>query len=85
MKTFLLSVSTVALFAIGAMAFGASPARAEVEYAWCSITSLGGGTGTCSFTTHEQCMASIPGGAGFCQPNPRASAPAPTATRRRAR
>jgi hypothetical protein len=84
MKTSLLSLSAAAFVAIGAMALGAGPARAQVEYPWCSITNLGGGTGTCSYTTHEQCQASILGGAGFCQPNPRASTPAPT-QRRRAR
>ena len=84
MKTFLLSVSATALVAIGAMAFNASPARAEVEYAWCAVTSLGGGSPYCSYSTHEQCMASIVGGGGYCQQNPRASTPA-TAARRGAR
>jgi hypothetical protein len=73
MKTFLLSVSAAALVAIGAIAFSASPARAQ-EYAWCAVTNLNGGSPDCGYSTQEQCMASILGGGGYCQPNPRASA-----------
>jgi hypothetical protein len=74
MKTTLLSLSAATFVAIGAMALDTSPARAEVEYAWCSITSLGGGGGTCSYATLEQCQASLLGGGGYCQPNARATA-----------
>lgn len=77
MMTFLFSLSATALVAIGAMALAASPARADVEYPWCTVTSLGGGAGTCYYTTLEQCQASLPGGGGYCQPNPRAPAAAP--------
>ena len=80
MKTFLLSVSAAALVAIGAMAFNASPARAQ-EYAWCAVTSLSGGSPYCGYSTYDQCMASILGGGGYCQQNPRASAPAAGARR----
>jgi hypothetical protein len=72
MKTSLLSLSAAA--AIGAMALAASPARAEIEYPWCAITSLGGGGPQCSYSTREQCQAFLAGQAGFCQPNARAAA-----------
>jgi Protein of unknown function (DUF3551) len=50
----------------------AAPVRA-VEYAWCGITSTPGGSESCTFATIDQCRAYV-AGAGFCQPNPRASA-----------
>jgi hypothetical protein len=69
------------------LAFGAAavlagsvpaPAQAEVWYPWCATYSGGErglGTTVCSFSTQEQCMASVRGLGGFCSPNP---APAPS-------
>jgi hypothetical protein len=39
---------------------------------------------SCRYSTREQCDAFLAGQSGFCQPNPRATVPAPT-TRRGAR
>jgi hypothetical protein len=76
MKTTLLSLSAAAFVAIGAMALGTSPARAQVEYPWCAFSNLNGGSPSCSYSTVEQCQAFL-AGQGYCQPNPRAAAPAP--------
>jgi hypothetical protein len=53
------------------------PAKAEVYYPWCA--QYGGGefgiaSIVCSFTSHEQCMATVRGMGGFCVRN---SAPDP--------
>lgn len=71
MKTPLLLLSATAFVAVAASTLASSPARAVVEYPWCSITSLNLGTPVCDYATIEQCRASILGGAGFCQPNAR--------------
>jgi len=76
MKTSLLSLSAAALVAVAAGTLAGSPARAQVEYAWCAITSLNLGTPVCDYVTLEQCRASIVGGGGFCQPNARAASQA---------
>jgi hypothetical protein len=78
MKPILLSLSAAVFVAIGA----ASPARAEIEYPWCAYSCTTGGAPLCSYTTIEQCRASLVG--GYCQPNPRANA-SPAALRRSAR
>lgn len=57
---------------LGAVAIDASPARAEIEYAWCAI-GQNQGAQSCSFSTAEQCRNFI-SGTGFCQMNPRATA-----------
>jgi hypothetical protein len=76
MKTFLLSLSTAAAFAMAATAL----ARAQ-EYPWCASASQFGGVPVCSFATLEQCQAFLQGQAGFCQQNARATPPAPAARR----
>lgn len=59
-----------------------TPARAEIEYPWCAITSIGqSGMPACLYSTREQCVAFIGGQAGFCQPNARYVAPAAPARR----
>jgi hypothetical protein len=73
MKTLLLPLSGAAVLAIAAGMLSGSPARAQVEYPWCAITSINTGTPACDYSTREQCQASILGGAGFCQPNARAA------------
>jgi hypothetical protein len=64
----------------------ASPARANVEFAYCSAPGFAVGQ-DCSFTTLGQCQAAVQGLGTFCFPNPRfraaTSVPAtavPTAT-----
>lgn len=56
-----------------------SPARANIEYPWCAAYGGDmGGASNCGFTTWEQCMATVSGIGGFCEPNqfynPRAQA-----------
>jgi hypothetical protein len=71
MKTSLLLLAAAVVVAAGTLA--GSPARAQVEYPWCAITSLNRGSPVCDYATIEQCRASILGGGGFCQPNARAA------------
>jgi hypothetical protein len=86
MKTSLLSLSATAFVAIAATALASSASRAEAEYAWCAITSTGQAGGpSCYYATLEQCQAFLAGQAGFCQPNPRATALASQVKRRGAR
>lgn len=65
------------LLVAAAVAFAAAatttPARAEVEFAWCGFLSISGGSQSCTFNTIEQCRAYV-AGSGFCDRNPRASA-----------
>ena len=77
MKTTLLSLSAGTFVAIAATALTSSPSRAEVEYPWCAVTSTGQAGGpSCYYATIDQCRAFLSGQAGFCQPNPRATAQA---------
>lgn len=87
MKTSLLSLLGAGFVAIAATALTSTPGRAEVEYAWCAITSTGqSGTPNCYYATLEQCRAFLSGQSGFCEQNPRSVAQAQmTTTKRRAR
>jgi hypothetical protein len=61
--------------ALAAMAAAASmsPAGAE-EYPWCAYyTGREGGATNCGFVSYQQCMATVTGIGGNCQPNPRYS------------
>jgi hypothetical protein len=55
-------------------AFGlATPANAQsaYDYRWCAqYSGRGGGSTNCYFETRAQCMATVSGVGGFCQPNP---------------
>ena len=83
MKT-LHSLAAAAVVALAAASLS-TPARADTEYPWCSITSTGqSGMPTCRYATIEQCNAVLAGQSGFCQRNPRATANA-EAMRRTAR
>ncbi len=47
-----------------------SDARANIEYPWCAVYSGdAGGASNCGFTTWQQCMATVSGIGGFCEPN----------------
>jgi len=54
------------LFATAALS-----ARAFAQnYPWCAVYSTGDGNATnCGFVTREQCMATISGIGGHCEPN----------------
>ena len=57
---------------LAALLFGTGNAAAEVEYPWCAAyTGKARGVVTCGFVTRAQCMATVHGVGGFCQPNPR--------------
>ena len=62
------------LFALAALAaptvFTPSVGHAD-PYAWCAAYSGGmnGGGRNCGFVTYQQCMVTIRGMGGFCEPN----------------
>jgi len=49
---------------------GMSGARADVEYPWCAIYSGGGASTNCGFTSLQQCLETVRGLPGTCNPNP---------------
>lgn len=82
MKSIGHAASAVVIATVAVAAITTTPARAEIEYPWCSITSIGqSGMPSCMYSTRDQCNAFIGGQAGFCQPNPRYVAPAAPARR----
>ncbi len=56
-----LSAACIAAVAIG------TPAEAQ-NYPWCAQYSRGGGQ-NCGFTTFQQCLDTVRGIGGFCNPN----------------
>jgi hypothetical protein len=59
----------VAALAVAAMTMFARPAAA-IEYPWCAqYSGMGDGGRNCGFSTIEQCMATVSGIGGFCEPN----------------
>ncbi len=51
-------------------ALSAAPARAQIYYPWCA--NYGGdmgGSANCGFSTREQCLATVSGIGGSCDPN----------------
>lgn len=72
MVMFLRLLGAAAFVAVAAASFAVTPARAEIDYPWCSITSTGqSGLPSCRYTTLEQCQAFLAGQSGFCQRNSR--------------
>jgi Protein of unknown function (DUF3551) len=69
MRPFILAASMLALAAIAVPLAATGPAQA-VEYPYCASGQWAGGGG-CSYTTLEQCRASISGVGGSCVSNPR--------------
>ncbi len=80
----------------GALALGAdllsaalaTPARADIEYAWCAQYSDGndgGGGVNCGFSTLAQCRATISGIGGRCYENPFYKAPAARSKKNKSR
>ena len=44
--------------------------RADAQsYPWCAIYNMGDASYNCGFVTHDQCMASVSGIGGLCEPN----------------
>ena len=52
---------------IATMAFGA-PAHAR-DYPWCAFYTGPFSATNCGFDTYQQCMATVNGIGGYCQPN----------------
>jgi hypothetical protein len=62
----------IALAALAALAMLAlaSPATAAIEYPWCAqYTGEDGGGRNCGFSSIEQCMDTVRGMGGSCEPN----------------
>lgn len=67
MRSLILAATLTAGATLASMT--ATPARADIEYPYCS--SGGWGSGGCSFSTLQQCQAYNQGVGGWCVPNPR--------------
>ena len=68
-----LGTAALALLALPAL-LAASPARAYEKpydpYPWCAVYGGDmGGASNCGFLTWDQCMATVSGVGGFCEPN----------------
>jgi hypothetical protein len=72
MRHFILTASMLALAAIATPLATTGPAEA-VEYPYCASGQWAGGGG-CSYSTLDQCRASISGVGGSCVTNPRYAA-----------
>ena len=76
--TKILAVAAVAAAAVLAPSSG----RANIEYPWCAVYSGdAGGASNCGFVTWEQCMATVSGIGGSCEPNQFYTGPAPAPVR----
>jgi hypothetical protein len=61
-----------ALFAALAVAFLpalATPARSAIEYPWCAQYGGEGADLNCGFVSREQCMETVRGAGGSCEPS----------------
>jgi hypothetical protein len=61
----------ITLFALGVLAGAAgfvSGAQAQ-NYPWCAVLNMGDAAYNCGFVSREQCMTSVSGIGGFCEPN----------------
>jgi hypothetical protein len=57
------------VFVLAAISLGdAATAQTLYDYPWCAAYSRS--TKSCGFVTFEQCLATIRGIGGFCEPNP---------------
>jgi len=59
------------LMVLSGLALSIIPAQAQIYYPWCA--NYGGdmgGVSNCGFVTREQCLATISGNGGTCDPNP---------------
>jgi hypothetical protein len=52
---------------------GSSAPTFARDYPWCARTESNGFNGDCSFTSYQQCQATVSGQAGECRVNPRLS------------
>jgi Protein of unknown function (DUF3551) len=77
-KRFAILIGALTFAGILQNAMLATPARADIEYAWCAeYSGNDGNNGTnCGFSTLAQCRATISGIGGSCYENPFYNAPA---------
>jgi Protein of unknown function (DUF3551) len=54
--------------ALSAMALIGTPAHAQ-NYPWCAFYTGPISATNCGFSTYQQCLATISGIGGYCQPN----------------
>jgi hypothetical protein len=67
-----LRLIAAAAFVTSVAVLTSTAARAEVEYPWCSITSvIQSGIPSCRFSTQQQCQAFVFGLNGYCERNAR--------------
>jgi Protein of unknown function (DUF3551) len=60
---------TIPLIAVTFVALSLSTIGARAEGTWCAQLGLKGGATNCGFYSFQQCMATVSGNGGFCQPN----------------
>ena len=61
--------AAITLTALAAVSVLPTPSYAA-EYPWCAqYGSRGGGARNCGFVSYAQCMATVSGIGGFCEPN----------------
>jgi hypothetical protein len=74
-------LATFCVFAMAGSAVAQGYQRPYDPYPWCAVYGGNFGGSNCGFLTWQQCMATVSGIGGFCQPNqfynPRASADRP--------
>jgi hypothetical protein len=68
----MMEVDMRSLFALSALLIVAStgPTMAR-DYPWCARLETNGFSGDCSFTSYQQCMATVSGQRGECATKPR--------------
>jgi hypothetical protein len=57
------------VFAICASLVGTGKSAEAQNYPWCAHLGTGFDSMNCGFTTFQQCMDTVSGIGGFCQPN----------------
>jgi hypothetical protein len=60
---------TIPLVAITFAALSLSTIGARADGTWCARYGTGFGGANCGFNSFQQCMATLSGIGGFCQPN----------------
>jgi hypothetical protein len=66
-----MGLATIVLAAFGALVLATPSAAQYHPNKWCAVYGPGiGAADNCSFVSMDQCMATISGIGGFCQPNP---------------
>jgi hypothetical protein len=65
-----MTVRTIAIALAMAAGFAAAVPAHAIEYPWCAqYSGRGGGARNCGFTSYGQCLATVSGIGGFCEPN----------------